>query len=467
VTHERESLKYATRILRMIDGVIVDTIEVDGKDTPVLQKEIDSKVETSRVNDLAGKEPVVKDSMRNERKSTDIIQSIRSLAGFTVESIKSLLLISIFLLIELIVFVGGKVGIRNMRDRLDIAKIFTPDVLKEYDTINSISLFKLALANLFTKRLRAFITIGGVGLGIGFIVLLISIGYGVEHLVIDRVAGLNELRQTEVLPNNDGVLPLTTEVVHDLAQIENVEGVMPVISVAGRVSYKGSSTDVVAYGVQSKLFEISDYQLLAGTYYVSDEVQENMSEEGINVEVVDSEVVLPNKANRYTVVSQKFVELLGLSTNDAVGEIFDVSFIAGPPLVSSSEVKYTSTVSYEITGVISERDATEIYLPLTDLQDIGLGTYSQVRVVAIDEDSLGGVRGQIEAMGYTTSSVTDTVEQIEQFFDNVRTIFGVIGVVALVIGALGMFNTLTVSLLERTREIGLLKAIGIRRHLSP
>ncbi len=72
------------------------------------------------------------------------------------------------------------------------------------------------------------------------------------------------------------------------------------------------------------------------------------------------------------------------------------------------------------------------------------------------------MRKEIEAKGYNTNSVADTVAQINSVFFFARTILALIGFVALAVASLGMFNTLTVSLLERTREVGLLKTMGMK-----
>src|SRR3990167_2725018 len=76
--------------------------------------------------------------------------------------------------------------------------------------------------------------------------------------------------------------------------------------------------------------------------------------------------------------------------------------------------------------------------------------------------SVDHARKQVEALGMKTSSVTDTVDQINRLFSTLRLILGLLGIVALSVASLGMFNTLTVSLLERTREVGMMKAIGMR-----
>ena len=72
------------------------------------------------------------------------------------------------------------------------------------------------------------------------------------------------------------------------------------------------------------------------------------------------------------------------------------------------------------------------------------------------------VRSTIEASGYGTVSVVDTVTQIDKLFVSFRLVLAILGMVALIVAALGMFNTLTVSLMERTREVGLMKAMGMK-----
>ncbi len=71
------------------------------------------------------------------------------------------------------------------------------------------------------------------------------------------------------------------------------------------------------------------------------------------------------------------------------------------------------------------------------------------------------IRKDIEDLGFRTASTADTVAQIELLFGNLRIVLGLLGMVALGVASLGMFNTLTVSLLERTREIGGMKTIGM------
>jgi len=101
-------------------------------------------------------------------------------------------------------------------------------------------------------------------------------------------------------------------------------------------------------------------------------------------------------------------------------------------------------------------------VPFIDLRSLGITNYSQVKLIVKDQAELARARRQVEAMGYVTRSVVDTVEQINSLFSTLRTALLLLGMVALAVAALGMFNTLTVSLLERTREVGLMKALGMK-----
>ena len=113
-------------------------------------------------------------------------------------------------------------------------------------------------------------------------------------------------------------------------------------------------------------------------------------------------------------------------------------------------------------AVIPEDKSPIFYVPFIDLRGLGIEYYSQVKITANNQEVLSDVRKQVEGMGYVTTSVADTVTQINSFFASARIILGLLGMVALGVAALGMFNTLTVSLLERTREVGLMKAIGMK-----
>lgn len=174
-------------------------------------------------------------------------------------------------------------------------------------------------------------------------------------------------------------------------------------------------------------------------------------------------IQIPKGSLRQAVVNRSVLSLLGLSEDKAVGSKITMTFIAVSSQSNGEEERIESApTTYEIIGVTPEDDTPVVYVPFIELRSLGIDNFSQVKVVAKDKNLLSELRATIETMGYGTVSVADTVTQIDNLFGNFRLLMAVIGLVALFVASLGMFNTLTVSLLERTREIGLLKAMGMR-----
>ena len=148
-----------------------------------------------------------------------------------------------------------------------------------------------------------------------------------------------------------------------------------------------------------------------------------------------------------------------------MGKTFEVTFVATGGLLNDDQKRLQSeSVQYTIIGVTPDNRTPLFYVPFTDLREMGLENFSQIKIVAKNQDVLPAIRRQIEGLGFNTHSVVDTVDQINSLFASARMLLALLGLVALSVAALGMFNTLTVSLLERTREVGLLKSMGMKSY---
>ena len=204
------------------------------------------------------------------------------------------------------------------------------------------------------------------------------------------------------------------------------------------------------------------------------EIIENNSEDDIDWVELDSEndesdkelvkkVPVREASQHETVVNNQMLEVLNISKEEAVGKIFEVSFIVTGNLIGDDEDKIESElIKYTIVGITSDENNPVFYAPFIDLRSLGIVNYSQVKMMVESQGDIKEVREKIGAMGYITQSAVDTVDQINNFFQIARIILALLGMIALSVAALGMFNTLTVSLLERTREVGLMKALGMR-----
>lgn len=469
---------------------------------------------------------------------------------------------------------------------IQLKKLSRKVVRGRIDSIDQIDLIELSLGNMRMRKTRTFVTIGGMTVGIAIIVLLVSLGYGLQELVISRVAKLEQMRQADVSLQAGSKLKIDDQAQATLAGLSNVSSVLPVISVVGKVSFNNSVSDMVAYGVTSNYLRDSDIKLTKGGLYNNNQLanspdittqnvsaedikrdgeitfsinanewirvrengdrnakvlgytkknsetqtgkeiqggeyvdnegnmqtkwvlatvplwdkqacasgaacsdgqyvpikgdkgeqvtmEGNMAEVGINIsknfdihqqhQMEFENNVLSQNNKREAVVNQAMLSVLGINEAEAVGKKFDTSFVVVGNLMGDGMDKMESPkVQYEIVGVVNEGTMPIFYVPFVDLRSLGIVNYSQLKVAATSQQNLPMVRKQIESMGFATYSVSDTVDQINNFFATARLILGLVGMVALFVASLGMFNTLTVSLLERTREVGLLKAMGMR-----
>lgn len=540
-----------------------------------------------------------------------------------------------------------------------LTKIFGPALQKIYDficshsrhkdqTINRLNLIQLAIKNMMTRRSRAIITMGGMAVGIGAIVFLVSLGYGVQRLVINRVARLEELSQADIATQPGSQVSLTDDELSRIKEFEETQVVLPMISVVGRVTYNNSISDMAVYGVTADYLAHSAIRTVRGTVFESNEVsvapgtqigtvagamtladlpkevvyngylrdvevnilpgtwvsvrqhpdltspllgytrrtqgnllatevsgqpyslpsdpdtsdnrwivkefplwdlvpctvdeeptceddqyvpqlsngvqaiqegyvpeigltttdsyydsvaaqpseetgqvlgetidltellaQEQSATDAATLELFqiasasgflssESQTVkleLADSAVQEAVVNQAMLQVLGITIDEAVGKTFTAQFVITSDLLDNVEEKKESVpAEYTIVGVIPGTDTPFFYVPFIDLRGLGVSNYSQAKLVVTGKQLLDDVRTKVEAMGFSTSSVADTVDQIDQLFATARLLLAILGIVALSVAALGMFNTLTVSLLERTREVGLMKAMGMRSH---
>jgi len=176
-------------------------------------------------------------------------------------------------------------------------------------------------------------------------------------------------------------------------------------------------------------------------------------------------IIMPFQASakKIVLVNRSMLNLLGIDENSALGESFNATLVFDGKLFNQSESLIESDeVMMTIGGILPDDKTPAFYLPFGDVKGTGISNYSQAKIIIDDPDKIAQSRQEIETMGFRTSSVVDTVERINNLFNSLRLGLLVFGLVALSVAALGMFNTLTVSLLEKTREVGLMKAIGMK-----
>jgi putative ABC transport system permease protein len=129
---------------------------------------------------------------------------------------------------------------------------------------------------------------------------------------------------------------------------------------------------------------------------------------------------------------------------------------------SGNSKKEGNILKLKVVGISKEENTKFCYVPISLINNLDAKVYNSTKIRVAKREDMAEVRKTVESMGYPTTSVKDTVDQINQIFTIIKGILGGFGLIALFVAAIGIFNTLTISLLERTHEIGIMKAIGGR-----
>jgi ABC-type lipoprotein release transport system permease subunit len=278
------------------------------------------------------------------------------------------------------------------------------------------------------------LTVLGISVGIATIVFLISLGFGLQELSVKKISSISSLTALDVTPAQGSVV-LNDASLKDFEKIPNVEKVSPLYSFAGQAAIQSKQADIVAYGVNADYFSLQGLKTKTGGIF--------------------------NDSDTPIVVSTALAKALDVGEDALMSKDLDIKGYF--PTENSSEV--TSKESkYQVVGIIDDGSSSFVYLPLKTIKNLlnNDSVYNSAKVKANSTDNLPGVRTVIESKGYKAVSIADTIGQIYQFFKIIQIVLASFGAIALIVASIGMFNTMTIALLERTRDIGIMKALGVQ-----
>jgi putative ABC transport system permease protein len=301
--------------------------------------------------------------------------------------------------------------------------------------VKIIDILRLSFGNLRRNMLRTVLTVSGMVVGISTIVFLVSLGFGLQNLAVSKVANLDALTLLSVNASQKEGISLNKDAVDKFTSIKGVIAVSPILSYPAQIVVVGGSGDTIAYGVTPKYFELEDINADYGSKKFSgDDAQEVIVSVG----------------------SLKAVNLTDPST--ALGKEVDFKIVK---IVEGGQ-KEENMVKLKIVGITKDETTKYAYMPINMVNKFDGKVYNSVKLKTAKRDEMAEVRKTVESMGFPTTSVKDTVDQINSIFVIIQWVLGGFGMVALLVAAIGIFNTLTIALLERTHEIGIMKAIGGR-----
>jgi len=307
--------------------------------------------------------------------------------------------------------------------------------LPKKESIHFYTLLYIAWKNFSSKKLRSFLTVFGVVIGVSAVYFLLSFGIGVQQLVTTQVVGDQSLKSIDVETPNSKIIALDETAINAIRTFPHVDSVGILYSFPSITTLDGGEIDVVTFGVDTTYQELSALNLINGR------------------------LLIPSD-NKSIVISEAALRALGIEQpSEAIGK----DILVNIPLSGVEATQTRIKDEFKIIGVIDAGSGSEAYVPSGLFDAAGVPAYGQVKVVVDDIANVDGARKQIESRGFQTTSLADTLTEIDDIFRFFNIVLVGFGSVGMIVAILGMFNTLTISLLERTKEIGLMLALGARR----
>lgn len=301
--------------------------------------------------------------------------------------------------------------------------------------------YRIATKQLRRTSRRTRLTVLAVSFSIGFMVLLISLGAGLRELSIQRIATVSELARITVMADLGKSAVLTEQTIRRLQNIPGVTMIYPQIIVPGKAEYNdaiGNKTIIEGsvIGIQPDDFATKQFLTKIGKSFT---------------QIADDEIIITEDALK------AFSDMSG---DHMIGETIQLS-VSFPEILFPSLIEDNTTRPYRVAGIVETADETlQIYLPLERIASWTNGQYTRVAIEAAQTSQLAEISKRIESMGFKVTSLSGLVQNIDQVFLLAQLILGLFGSVALFVASIGLINTMTIALLERTREIGIMKAVG-------
>ena len=348
--------------------------------------------------------------------------------------------------------------------------------------MNRRDLIRMGTKNLWRRKLRTFLTILGVIIGTASIVVMLSLGFGMQEAYKNQIAQMGSLTTINVHKSYDaptggnlGGRPKTAELgekaIQEFKQLPGVMGVTPVVETYGTIKNGRYIAQVPFKGIDPNAMELFEFKVKEGRLLQSGDAFNVVFGGSMEYQFQDLKAMQRGRWVQPKVDLMK--DRMTIVADDSYG-YRGSGFSDGEKKVNYKEYKIKTA------GVLEEGNWDTdwgIYMPLETVEKIikdkrkaenqrpepGSSAnkgYEHVMIKVDDMKNVQAAQDSIKSMGFSAYSLNEWLDEMKKTAGIMQAVLGGIGAVSLLVAAIGITNTMVMSIYERTKEIGVMKVIG-------